>query len=369
MNKISQLPSEAVTAALRTLYDRYGYTRYKMNKFEEYDFYARNKDFLISDSVLTFTDTTGKLMALKPDVTLSIVKSTADTPDTVQKLYYNENVYRVTKGNRSFREIMQVGLEAVGNVDGYCIFEVLLLAAKSLSRTGRNCVLEVSHMGIVQDLLCDMQIPAERQNAILRCIGEKNLHELQSICACLGVSGEQLSRLRSLLSLGGAPRQVLPKVREILGEENASLTQFSAVMSDLEAVTDLPLRIDFSLVSDPRYYNGFVFKGFAEGIPAGILSGGQYDKMMRKMNRKSGAIGFAVYLDLLEQYAVHADPADVDILLVYDESSSYAAIRQQAELLGRDGSSVMVQRAIPEDLRYRTLMVMKNGEVEESEHA
>ena len=45
-------------------------------------------------------------MALKPDVTLSIVKNSADHPTGLQKLYYNENVYRVGKGTRTFREIM-----------------------------------------------------------------------------------------------------------------------------------------------------------------------------------------------------------------------------------------------------------------------
>ena len=70
--------NEKVIFALRKLYDRYGYARYKMGKFEEYDLYARNKDFLISDSVITFTDINGKLMALKPDVTLSIVKNSKD---------------------------------------------------------------------------------------------------------------------------------------------------------------------------------------------------------------------------------------------------------------------------------------------------
>ena len=54
MTNRSLLPNEAITFALRSLYDRYGYSRYKMNKFEEYDLYARNKDFLISDSVITF---------------------------------------------------------------------------------------------------------------------------------------------------------------------------------------------------------------------------------------------------------------------------------------------------------------------------
>ena len=66
---------EAVVLALRALYADYGYEYYRMGKFEEYDFYAKNKDFLVSDNVLTFTDTNGKLMALKPDVTLSDRKS------------------------------------------------------------------------------------------------------------------------------------------------------------------------------------------------------------------------------------------------------------------------------------------------------
>ena len=126
---MTNLPTEAFSSALRSLYSRYGYSRYKMNKFEEYDLYAKNKDFLISDSVITFTDMDGKLMALKPDVTLSIVKNTRDEPG-IRKLYYNENVYRVSKGTHSFKEIMQVGLEAIGQIYEYCIYEVLKLAEK-----------------------------------------------------------------------------------------------------------------------------------------------------------------------------------------------------------------------------------------------
>jgi ATP phosphoribosyltransferase regulatory subunit len=42
--------SEGVIFRLRSLYSSRGYTRYKMNKFEEYDLYARNKDFLLSET-------------------------------------------------------------------------------------------------------------------------------------------------------------------------------------------------------------------------------------------------------------------------------------------------------------------------------
>ena len=93
-----------------------------------------NKDFLISDSVITFTDLNGKLMALKPDVTLSIVKNTRDEPG-IRKLHYNENVYRVSKGSHCYKEIMQVGLEAIGQIDEYCVYEVMKLAAEGSTIT------------------------------------------------------------------------------------------------------------------------------------------------------------------------------------------------------------------------------------------
>ena len=41
---------------LRQLYGHYGYVHYKMNKFEEYDLYVANKDFLVHNDIITFTD-------------------------------------------------------------------------------------------------------------------------------------------------------------------------------------------------------------------------------------------------------------------------------------------------------------------------
>ena len=129
---------EKIIFALRELFSNYGYSPYRMSKFEEYDLYARNKDFLVSDNVITFTDTNGKLLALKPDVTLSIIKNSKDDPEQIQKLFYNENVYRVSKGTGMFREIMQIGLECFGNIDSAALCEVITLACKSLNSFSDN---------------------------------------------------------------------------------------------------------------------------------------------------------------------------------------------------------------------------------------
>ena len=78
---------ERISIELREMYQRCGYLPYKVNQFEEYDLYMRNKRFLTSENVLAFSDMDGKLMALKPDVTLSIVKNTKDSADTTKVSY------------------------------------------------------------------------------------------------------------------------------------------------------------------------------------------------------------------------------------------------------------------------------------------
>lgn len=121
---------EKAIFSLRSLYSKYGYLPYKMSKFEEYELYLRNKDFLVSDRIITFNDTNGKLMALKPDVTLSIIKNGEDIDGFKQKLCYNENVYRVSGSTHQYKEIMQTGLECIGDIDEYDAFEVITLAGR-----------------------------------------------------------------------------------------------------------------------------------------------------------------------------------------------------------------------------------------------
>ena len=142
---------------LRALYQSFGYRPYKMNKFEEYDLYAHNKSFLQSEQILTFTDTDGQLMALKPDVTLSIIKNTPETAGGLQKVYYHENVYRSSPAAAGYREIMQTGLECTGALDLSAMGEVLALAAESLALLSEEYLLDLGHVGLVSGLLAEQE--------------------------------------------------------------------------------------------------------------------------------------------------------------------------------------------------------------------
>ncbi len=360
---------DMTVAALRTLYDRYGYTPYKMSKFEEYDLYVRNKDFLISDSIITFTDTNGKLMALKPDVTLSIVKNTGDVKNGVRKVYYDEHVYRVSKSSHTFREIRQMGLECLGEPDAYCLSEVLQLAAESLGRISPESVLDVSHLGLVVGLLDRFGVPADERGAMMKCIGEKNNHELAQVCASVGVSAEGTALLCKLAALYGEPSVVLPQLRALLdgtGLESV-VEDMAAVMEALHAETTAVVRLDLSVVGDIRYYNGFVFKGFVSGIPGAVLSGGQYDRLLHKLGKASGAIGFAVYLNMLEELSVPEEPYDADDVLLYDTASPLE-ISRAVRQLQQDGGRVLALKVLPEKLRCRRVWRLKESGVDAVEN-
>lgn len=277
-------PEEKAALSLRELYESHGYSFYRMSRFEEYDFYADKKDFLASKQILTFTDINGKLMALRPDVTLSIVKHAKDSDSSLQKFYYDEKVYRVPKNANSFHEISQAGIECIGSLDDESIRDVIELAVMSLRFIAgdRRCVLDVADAGVITDLLNGNTNCGE----ILKCIAEKNIHGLKRLNAP--------EKIISLAEIQDSPDKALPVLESISD---------SHCLNVLKGMKHDELRIDFSAVNNLNYYNGIVFRGFIEGIPESILSGGEYDNLIHMMGRdeSSKALGFAVYLDLIER--------------------------------------------------------------------
>ena len=356
---------EKAVFALRELYSKYGFTQYKMSKFEEYDLYVKNKDFLVSDNVITFNDTNGKLMALKPDVTLSIIKNTKDIKGFVQKFYYNENVYRVSQRTKNFKEIMQVGLECIGDIDDYCIAEVLALAARSLNTFGSDVVLDISHLGIISELFDYAGVPEESRDSVMKLIGEKNTHEIDNLLLSIGIDNEKIDEVNKIVSIYGEPESVIKQMKETMAfaKKSKYIESFERIINavNLAGLGNI-LRIDFSVTGDVTYYNGIVFRGFISGIPSSVLSGGQYDKLMKKMQKRSGAIGFAVYLDMLERYLGTKKEWDIDTVILYDESTSLELLNDTVENYAKKGS-VCVQRCIPEKFAYKTLVKISNGEV------
>ncbi len=301
--------NEKILFSLRALFEKYGYSQYKVSKFEEYDFYMKNKSFLVSENVLTFTDTTGKLMALKPDVTLSIVKNTDVAKGELSKVYYSENVYRTTPGSQGFKEIMQTGLECIGNVDTDAVCEVLEIAAKSLETVSDDYTLDISHAAFLSELLSNFPAPVE----VLELISSKNAAAVRQYAEDAGVNPQVVSALETVTGLYMPLGEGIERLFSIAYVEELEypINELKEIYFKLreKGIAD-KVYLDMTMFYDMRYYNGVFFKGFINGIPDEVLSGGRYDNLLAKMGKKAGAIGFAVYTDRLERLEAAADETE-----------------------------------------------------------
>ena len=354
-------PDERAIYELRRLYLLHGYRHYKVGKFEEYDMYAANKSFLKGDSILSFTDTDGKLMALKPDVTLSIIKNIGEDDGSIHKFFYNENVYRTSASFGGFREIMQTGLECIGNIDTYSICEVLTLADESLRLIDNSCLLAVSHMGFVSGLFEACGFDELKQKEALGYISSKNSNSLKAMAEGVGVCSALVDALIFVARFYGKLSNALPTIEKFCFNEKMS-GAYRELLDICRSIEDRDIYADFSLVNDMNYYNGIIFKGYIDGIPESILSGGRYDSLVHKMGKQSGAIGFAVYLDLLERFYEDKDEGDIDMLLLYEDKANPAEVSRVVRELTRDGLSVKVLKK-NDGRKYKRIAKLVDGEV------
>ena len=300
---------EMLSARLRALYVNYGYRIYKVNRFEAYDLYVQNKNFLTDERILTFTDLNGRLKALKPDITLSVVRNTRDETLPV-RVCYSESAYRVPRGEDGFHEIMQTGIEYIGSCDTAVLAEIILLAEKSLQTISERYALDISHMGLVSELLRSCRIPEEDYQEVLDMLRRKDRHGIRAYAQTKGLEEMEQELLDRMIVVSGPIVYALECLSQcrITDAGKKIISELKDIAEIVEQVWQGTLNLDFSVLSDMRYYNGLTLSGFIEGIPVPVLSGGQYDPLLTRLGRDGQGIGFAVYLNQIDRcMPEHAD--------------------------------------------------------------
>ena len=360
---------EKITLALRALYEQYGFRKYRMGKFEEYELYMENKNFLKNPNIITFHDLDGRLMALKPDVTLSIAKNTRANAHSSEKVYYLENVYWLEKQSGGYQETTQLGLEYLGDLDAAAYFEVLCLAQKTLAAISGSHRMQLSHIGFWIALLEGLGLGESLGQEILNCLHGKRLHELKALLEKAHAAPAAAEWVLRAAGLCGSFRETLAEARKI-----ALSSGMTAALDELETVYDLlesagcgnDLILDFSLVNDSDYYDGLIFQGFVEGVPRAVLSGGYYGKLLRKFGRDLDAIGFAVYVNELDLLFRNQHSTDVDALILYEAGADLNALARAADGLRETGLKVRVERNVPENVRFGKIYCFTNDGLKEA---
>lgn len=353
-------PKERASFALRALYEAAGCRKYHMGRFEEYGLYQENRSFLSSEQVITFTDLDGRLLALKPDVTLSIAKTAQPAPGETLRYYYHENVYRPSAESHTFKEISQMGLEMLGAVGEAQVQQAVCLAARSLDALGADWVLEVSHMGYLFGLFDALGVPDAARAKLLEKLREKNAHELRAAAGAAGLADAAADILCSVLDLSGAYAETLEKAAALCKNDamRAAVAELEALAVPLEKTGGV-IRLDMTLAGEMEYYNGLVFQGYLKALPRPLLKGGRYDLLMQKFTPGAGAIGFAVYLDELDRLSAPLPPVQ--------KNSTDRVMLNVALPKGRLGDKVYhllagIGYGCPEDYNATRKLVVENPE-------
>lgn len=351
---------DAILSELASLYESRGYKRYKPGCFEDYSLYLENIDFLISKNVITFSGAEGRLLALRPDVTLSVISHIQCCGQT-DKLFYAEKVYR-RSGGGEFRDINQTGVEVVGNIDRACEAEVACLVVDTLSTVSGDYLLDLSHMGYTEGLMASFNLPVEKKDRVYSYLRGKNVHDFAQFAIQNGLSQKDIDIFAHVVNIGGDAAEAVARAQDCA--VNDEMARSAAELGELVAVLNKlgcgkAININFSIANNADYYNGVIFNGYVGGVPRRVLSGGRYDKLLSKMGKNGGAIGFALYMDELERY-FRPDGNFVDFLILYDDESQLNALERSRELLD-EGKSVRISREVPQLFRFGKTVDLRGG--------
>ncbi len=325
----------SIVSNLINIYERFGFKKIKLSKFEDYNLYNNNKDFLQTEHILTFMNLNGNLKSLRPDVTLSIVKKILkDNEKETQKIYYIEDIYKIV--SNEYEEIPQVGVEIIGKLNNYSNLEIISMAIESLKSINKNYILEISNIDLISAIFDEINLEENLKIEILNNIYLKNKHDLEKLLN-KNVDCKYKKYILSFIELSGNYKDILKKLKSLI--INKKMQKSYEELKSLSFVFELynnfdKILLDFSIESQLGYYNGIIFKGYIKESNDIILSGGRYDKLLNKFNSNKNAIGFAIYMDKL--YEKNKTSDFIDILILYKSGDENILLNEVRKFMNKN---------------------------------
>ncbi len=325
----------SIISNLINIYERFGFKKIKLSKFEDYNLYNNNKDFLQTEHILTFMNLNGNLKSLRPDVTLSIVKKVLkDNEKETQKIYYIEDIYKIV--SNEYEEIPQVGVEIIGKLNNYSNLEIISMAIESLKSINKNYILEISNIDFISAIFDEINLEENLKIEILNNIYLKNKHDLEKLLN-KNVDNKYKKYILSFVELSGNYKDILKKLKSLI--INKKMQKSYEELKSLSFVFELynnfdKILLDFSIESQLGYYNGIIFKGYIKESNDIILSGGRYDKLLNKFNSNKNAIGFAIYMDKL--YEKNKTSDFTDILILYKSGDENILLNEVRKFMNKN---------------------------------
>ncbi len=321
-----------VQSAVTGLWERHGFSELMTPALEDYETMQRSGSPLPQEVLYKLVDRTGRLLVLRPDSTAPIARVAATKLQRLpmpQRLYYNQTVFRCDElHSGASNAIAQCGVEMIGAAGLRADVEVVALAVRTMQALGlEDFRLELGHAGYFAALLEDLGADEALRRQLLELVESKNFAAYSDLLQpWRGTpAGDALAGLSRLF---GGP-EVLRTARSLCSRPGAlaALDYLDALYRELAAAgLGAQVQFDLGMVQRLEYYTGVVFRGFARGAAAQVLSGGRYDALVGRYGAELPATGFAVDVESLADCLPQPELPQPGTLVWYEDGCLGAAL-------------------------------------------
>lgn len=297
---------EQLIDLIKKRFSTYGYNEIFTSTFESYDLYATMNGTVNHHEMIKTIDNNGHVLVLRPDITIPLTKSIAETNDTLTtdlRYFYVLDVYRQVTKSTDSRESTQAGVEYFGNASSEADAELISLAINTLKDlTIENFKIELGHAGFFKQITEELNLEPNELNELKRFIEAKNVTGLEPFLTELGVKENLQTIIKAIPFLYGQPDDVINRAKELPLTEKMvktldNLADIYTVLTNYSV--DNYVVIDLGLINHMDYYSDMIFQGFIERVAKPIIMGGRYDELADQFSANIPASGFACDVDLL----------------------------------------------------------------------
>lgn len=319
---------------LEKTYESFGYESIVTPTIEFYKTFFNSKNELKEEEVYKFFDGNGRILVLRPDMTIPIARVVGTKMRDVEmpiRLRYCSNVFNVNKsfgGKRN--EYIDCGVEFIGDSSLGADLEILILALEGLKGVGLDKFkLEIGNIEFFNSAFNEIGLEENDKEILANLIETKSLIELKTFLCSLNIEDKYKEFFSKLPWLFG-DKEILDKGLKLAfnKEVRESLNYMKKLYSFLDKLGYKDnITFDLGMVPRVNYYTGIMFKGYLNGIGDTVLSGGRYDKLIGAYGRNLDAIGFSVNIDLLTEGIKEIDEK-IYFTISYGEDTALRAIRE-----------------------------------------
>jgi len=281
---------------MRDIAEKYGYREILTPTFEHVELFTLKSGEEITKEMYTFRDKSGRMMALRPELTAPVTRMFVNSCSVMPKplrFYYFTNCFRYERPQRGrYREFWQFGVELIGSNSYLADLEVITLAYEILNELKIKFNLEIGHVGLMRSILADLDDTTSSK--IMRLIDKRDIETLDHYLNQKKISDDIRNKIFQLIEMRGG-LEILDEAKKLVDFDIGNLRNLGDSLYKL----GIDFEFNLGIARGLDYYTGVVFECYAENLGSQnqICGGGSYELAHLFGGEKIPATGFAIGFD------------------------------------------------------------------------